>query len=67
MSCPTKCICHVNSSQSDASPLWTSVDCSNASLESLPDQLPENTRKLDVSHNEVLIGSPSDYYAGQAN
>ena len=53
-SCPTECICHVNSSQSEISPLWTSVDCSNASLESLPDRLPENTRMLDVSHNEVI-------------
>ena len=58
-SCPAECRCHDKvqlsrvSSPSDESPLWTGVDCSNASLERLPERLPENTRTLDVSHNEV--------------
>ena len=53
--CPEKCRCRIDNMNV---PLWVEVSCSEANMSALPEILPPNTLKLNVSHNQV---SKNDY------
>ena len=48
--CPEKCRCRIDNMNV---PLWVEVSCSEANMSALPEILPPNTLKLNVSHNQV--------------
>ena len=48
--CPSECHCSLNNINT---PLWVTVNCSNAQLSKMPEILPNHTQAVDVSHNNV--------------
>jgi len=53
--CPEKCRCRIDNMNV---PLWVEVSCSEANMSALPEILPPNTLKLNVSHNQIQTLAP---------